>query len=184
MKKEDRRVRFTRKLLTQAMLELLKDQHITKITVTMLCDSADVSRGTFYSHYQDPLDFLQQIEFGVYQELEKHLSSQTVPQVRMKHLLDYAAKNKDMFEVMLGENGTRKFQEDMMSLAQNTSDGMMQRIEDARLYAYVQRYSVTSAISVLQLWLEDGMPESTEDMAALVLGLIHKGTEYAIAKER
>lgn len=175
MKKEDRRIRMTRQLLTQAMIDLLKEHHISKITVTMLCESADVSRGTFYTHFRDPFDLLQQIEAEVYQELQSRLASEDIIAERLKRLLDYIARNKDVFEVMLGDNGTRKIQESVMRLAQEAKDNIMQQIDDTRLSNYLQRFTVFGAVSVLQLWLEDDMPESTEYMADLLLGLIQEG---------
>ena len=47
-KKEDRRVRRTRKILTQALTELLQKKQVNEITVKELTDLADMNRGTFY----------------------------------------------------------------------------------------------------------------------------------------
>ena len=46
-KKEDRRVRRTKKLLTQALTQLLQEKQINEITVKELTDLADMNRGTF-----------------------------------------------------------------------------------------------------------------------------------------
>ena len=48
VKKEDRRVRRTKKLLTQALTELMQQKQVKEITVTELTDLADMNRGTFY----------------------------------------------------------------------------------------------------------------------------------------
>lgn len=179
MKKEDRRVRYTKQLLRDALVELLAEYHISKISVTMLCEQADVNRGTFYLHYSDPLDLLRQTEQAVYRDLEAHLAQPNSQQSNTERILDYAARNADLFRVLLGDNGTRQFSEDMMRLAQQTSEpaqiSLAQR--DERLYAYVNRFSVTSCISVLKKWLDDGMPESTAYMAGLVMQLLHKGID-------
>lgn len=47
-RKEDRRVRRTKKLLTQALTELMQHKQIKDITVTELTELADMNRGTFY----------------------------------------------------------------------------------------------------------------------------------------
>ena len=49
----DRRTRRTKKLLTDAFLELLSSKKLNEITIKELCDKADINRGTFYLHYQD-----------------------------------------------------------------------------------------------------------------------------------
>ena len=62
LKKEDRRVRRTKKLLTQALTELLQKKQINEITVKELTDLADMNRGTFYLYYKDIFDMLEKIE--------------------------------------------------------------------------------------------------------------------------
>ena len=60
-KKEDRRVRRTKKLLTQALTQLLQEKQINEITVKELTDLADMNRGTFYLYYKDIFDMLEKL---------------------------------------------------------------------------------------------------------------------------
>jgi AcrR family transcriptional regulator len=60
--KMSRKTRYTRKALRDSLVELMKDKPITKITIKELCENADVNRTTFYAHYRDQYDLLQQIE--------------------------------------------------------------------------------------------------------------------------
>jgi AcrR family transcriptional regulator len=62
VKKEDRRVRRTKKLLTQALTELMQQKQVKEITVKELTDLADMNRGTFYLYYKDIYDMLESIE--------------------------------------------------------------------------------------------------------------------------
>ena len=66
---QDRRVRRTRMRLQQAMLELLKEKDARSITVRELTQRADVNRGTFYAHYKDVFDLLDQMEQDLFQRL-------------------------------------------------------------------------------------------------------------------
>ncbi len=50
---EDKRTRKTEKAIRQAFLDLLKTTPFDRITITKLCEKADISRITFYSHYDD-----------------------------------------------------------------------------------------------------------------------------------
>ena len=52
-KKEDRRVRRTKKLLTHGLIQLMKEKQVQDITVRELADLVDVNRGTFYLYYRD-----------------------------------------------------------------------------------------------------------------------------------
>lgn len=48
-----RRIRQTRIKLIKTYNELLREYESENITVAMLCERAEISRGTFYTHYSD-----------------------------------------------------------------------------------------------------------------------------------
>ena len=62
MMKTDARVRYTRKVIQDAFLNILKEKPVSKITVKEVCDMTEINRGTFYKHYQDCYDLLDKIE--------------------------------------------------------------------------------------------------------------------------
>lgn len=51
-RKEDRRVRRSRKLLQDALIQLLREKPLAKIQIAEIVDVADVSRPTFYYHFE------------------------------------------------------------------------------------------------------------------------------------
>ena len=57
-KKEDLRVRKTKKALYEAFMVLLSQKSYEDITINELCDAAGVRRATFYKHYSDKLSFV------------------------------------------------------------------------------------------------------------------------------
>lgn len=59
---ENRRVRMTKRLMKDALLELLEVKPLEKITVTDVCAAADVNRSSFYAHYQDIHALLRELE--------------------------------------------------------------------------------------------------------------------------
>jgi len=64
----DRRVRRTKAMLRGALTELLKTKPVNEISVTELTRLADVNRGTFYGHYKDIFDMVEQLENEMFQE--------------------------------------------------------------------------------------------------------------------
>lgn len=55
--------------MKQAMLELMNVSPFEKITVRSLCEKAKVNRSTFYAHYKDIFDMIEQMEFNLQNEL-------------------------------------------------------------------------------------------------------------------
>lgn len=58
----DRRVKRTKKILYEALLTLMQNKAINKITVKELTELADINRKTFYLHYTDIFDMIDQIK--------------------------------------------------------------------------------------------------------------------------
>ena len=58
---EDRRIVKTKKSLKEAMIIMLGKKDFEHITITELCREAEVSRITFYSHYNDKYALLDEI---------------------------------------------------------------------------------------------------------------------------
>ena len=59
--KEDIRSKLSRTIIKNALLELLKRKSIYDITVKELCDAADINRSTFYRHYNNISDVMDEI---------------------------------------------------------------------------------------------------------------------------
>ena len=55
-KHEDRRTAYSKKVIREALLELMRDKPLNKITVKEICELADVNRSTFYTYYEDIYD--------------------------------------------------------------------------------------------------------------------------------
>ena len=66
---ENRRVRMTKKLLKDAILELMETRGLDRVTVTDICAAADVNRSTFYAHYEDVHQLLREIEDGMLERM-------------------------------------------------------------------------------------------------------------------
>lgn len=60
-RKEDRRTKYTRQTIKDTFLKLLEEKSFAKITVTEICKLAEINRGTFYLHYYDTEDVLDDI---------------------------------------------------------------------------------------------------------------------------
>lgn len=96
----DGRVRYTKMVIRQSFLFLLKEQPMEKITVADICRLAEINRATFYRHYES--------QYGVLYELEDRLLEEAAPdhgdgevQERLRLLFQALAEKKQEWELLL-----------------------------------------------------------------------------------
>ena len=111
MNEKDRRVKRTKKLLKDSLAELLLKKNIHSITVRELADHADISRGAFYSHYDDIFDIFEQMQsdwLAEIRDLMKEDPTHTYYETFDK-LLDYVRDNASTCRVFMckGSDGFR-----------------------------------------------------------------------------
>ncbi|MDR3343740.1 MAG: TetR/AcrR family transcriptional regulator [Treponema sp.] len=119
MEKSDIRIRFTKKTLRDALLDLMKVSPIQNIPIKAICGEAGVSRSTFYIYYEDQYDLLREIEDEPLVEIEKIIkkykdmktfSSAGRERIEiLRNVLDYVAGNSNSIQVLLSENGDTGF---------------------------------------------------------------------------
>ncbi len=183
--KIDRRIKYTKHSLKKALIILLKEQPISKISVSLLCKTADVNRTTFYAHYTDQFDMLNQVEQEVLMNMANYISESensnhsVLDMRKIVKLIEYAGKNSDMFQVLLGENGNRTFQQNVIELVSSPTISYKNKTRntDERLFEYLRRFSVNGCISIIQKWLEDGQIENPQYITKIILRILQQGVE-------
>ena len=111
----DSRVRRTKKLIRQGLVELSRTKSISKITVKELTDNIDINRGTFYLHYKDVCDLVESVENELYDEFNSQISALDSQQL-LKLPIDVCEafcahfhQHMDHYSTLLGEHGDAQF---------------------------------------------------------------------------
>lgn len=73
-KAEYKSAKRSRKMIRTAFAKLMLEKAVDRITVTDIVKEADLNRGTFYAHYQNPSDVLIEIENEIMDNLLEFLS--------------------------------------------------------------------------------------------------------------
>lgn len=102
----DARIRYTHMIIEKSFLELLKTKPVYKVTVTELCQMAQINRATFYKHYLDVADLLEKIEEDLFDQIRMAFGSKQLElEVFMLEMLRYTKQEKERFFALGGENG-------------------------------------------------------------------------------
>ena len=184
MKKEDRRVRRTRKILTQALTELLQQKQVNEITVKELTDLADMNRGTFYLYYKDIFDMLEKIQDEMFEKLnaifalreDEKVTEQTKP--ILLDLFRFIEENQEMCRVLLSPNGDMSFLHRLNEVLREKCLHMYLGAEpaaNAEDFDYRYSFVVYGCAGIIRAWVGRNCPETPEQMAELANHLIISG---------
>ncbi len=174
-KKEDRRVRRTKKLLTQALTSLLAVKQINEITVKELTDVADINRGTFYLYYRDVFDMLARIEDELFAEFDElvepiDLENGTVtPKAVLVDVFEFVEENQEMCRVLLSANGDMNFLHRLNEVLREKYLQIWKTLPKRSADEFDYRYSfmVFGCAGMLREWVNQGCRESAQRMAEL-----------------
>ena len=113
--KQDRRIRRTRRLLKESLIQLMQEKEFMNISVREVTERADLNRGTFYLHYQDTRHLLQDIENETLLEFQQMLDQyREAPQKRslmpmLNPLIDYVSENAGICRVLFENSAAIDF---------------------------------------------------------------------------
>ncbi|WP_058271007.1 TetR/AcrR family transcriptional regulator [Olsenella massiliensis] len=189
--RRDRRALRTRAALRDALAaEIAATGDLSQVTVTAVTDCAGVTRRTFYSHFRDITDLVNQIEAETIADMRglvanvaaTHLSDlqdaldDFAPCPGAEELLRYFKDRGRYLAALLGDGGDPAFANRLQRVAREAvaaraADGL-----DVDLLGPVFDYYLTFAISaevgVLVRWLTGGMNESVAMMARVMTTLM------------
>ncbi|MGW0251946.1 TetR family transcriptional regulator [Nocardia goodfellowii] len=193
---EDRRVRRSRRALREALVSLTLERGYSSVTVEDITARADLGRATFYSHYTDKDDLLQQIVTDLIEDLNRRLEPLADPgEVGFtgKPVLEvfrHAAEERDAYRVILRGEGDgralRRYIEDRTAVAAATFAARAKNLGvTPKMDLYVlARAWVGEQTAILQWWLEtDPPPIPLEDIAAMLRALSLHGRFRAMGFE-
>lgn len=184
-KTEDRRIRKTKKALRDGLTSLMKDKSFKEISVKELTEEVDLNRGTFYLHYKDIFDLVDQIEDDIFNEFRNVLELHD-PKTMNEHpfpliedIFVYLKQNSDLFTVFLSTNGDIAFIEQMKVLIREKCfNDWMLLFKKEEKFDYFYNYMLSGCIGLFTAWLQNGLKESPKEMASIAESLITEGIKF------
>lgn len=177
-KKLDRRVRKTKKLLLSAIIKLMSEKKVNKITVKELTELADINRSTFYLYYDDIFDMVDKIESEIiknfsiaFEEFSTKDATYENTVSFFTYLFEFVKNNSSMCKILLGPDGEYSFIEKFKNAIVDSQPNFKGANTKIR-HEFFMSFIVSGSIGTIQKWLEDDMNSSTEDMAEFITDMI------------
>lgn len=180
----DRRIRKTQSALKGALALLMEKKRVKDISVKELTELADVNRGTFYLHYKDVFDLLEQSENDLLSELHDTISKLDETAVSddpiciFEGVYNLCKDNSGFVRILIGENGDIKFLNRLKELVREkclTDWSLIVRKQGINQFDSYYAFVVGGCISLLQYWFSSGMHETPHELAVITGELLSGG---------
>jgi len=188
----DRRVQKTRKLLQEALIELVAQQGYEAVTIREILDKANVGRSTFYAHFHDKDQLLHSILESLQELFEEHNQRLLKAPAHMESagsltfsLFQFVGQHHRFFKAMLEKRGYGIFTKPIYDYVFAHVRAMLTKpipaeafvqlhgpFETLRLGAKARsleveiaaHYFVSAFMGILVWWVERDMPCTAEEI--------------------
>lgn len=195
--REDRRIRRTRREIRAALVMLMREKGFESVTVREIAERAGINRTTFYFHFRDKYDLLDQCIDEVLEEFAQALRAVEggggrpcfPPDDRQVAAhFEHVAENAELYAVLLGRNGVPAFGKRMRKIIQDLfyeKYEALLEVAGARNTALASKeavcaYAASAHFGLIEWWLDQGMPHTPLYMARLLKQLLLRGPVGAV----
>lgn len=160
----------TKTAIKTALTQLLQEVGFEQLTVSQLCQRAGINRGTFYLHYQDKFDLMEQLKEETLSQLRTFFIENQEHDVHLVLVLEYIKENYD-FIYALSQSNYLNFKatirEFMLQLFQREDPADLQAFL-GRNFPINQKYALECVLSlvegIINLWVSSGAKESPQEI--------------------
>ncbi len=180
--RDNARSKLSRQRLRSALLALLETRELSQITVAQLCREAGLNRSTFYAHYENLWDVLEELEqemdgallasFAWVQDPRGALLDERSFLTVTRQIASYPAFFRARFNNSSVRSG--RFSHGMDWLMEQFILPYARSLNDTPLLPYYAAFGKAGILEVLRQWLENDCRESAEDIAHLLYGMLLK----------
>ncbi|MNK50253.1 hypothetical protein D3C87_691270 [compost metagenome] len=175
--RKDRRVQFTKKVLREALFDLLNEKELSQITITELCKTADVNRNSFYRHYTIPLDILLELEEEVFEKLSAVLRKSNNMDEVILLSCQLLENDKEMSKIVFTKGDGSGILSRILTNVRNNfpvEDQIELTPETKPFVEMAYQFGEKGSIAVIKNWVESDFELPAESVAQMISFLVNK----------
>lgn len=174
MPKTDLRVIKTRSIIRSALVDIMAQKPISRITISEICALARINRKTFYRHYRAVGDVLEEIENEYLEEFSKNLQSRSLLDIGavMRAVSETVKLHRDFFGCVMKcnsgifMNGRMKLALRRTLIAALKNNGA--KISGSEISA-VSEFVVSGMLSLYAQWFLNGCREDIDALSEIAV---------------
>lgn len=174
-KKENQRVRLTKRIFHDSLIQILKNKKIYQITVSELCNTAELNRSTFYKYYDNVYDVLTELEKEFIIETQNCINNIDASGINgiekpLYTLLCHIKENAEAYELLINNSVNNNFS---ASIIRHTMDFLKYKVQALNIDLgerkdYLFEYIVEGSIAVMKVWIKDATKEPPEKISNII----------------
>ncbi|MDO5039738.1 TetR/AcrR family transcriptional regulator [Clostridium sp.] len=163
--------------IAKSLLKLMKYQPYKDITVTQICQEANLVRKTFYRNFDSKEDILHFIFDNLFNDFQRNKNFDKLSPKEIIYLYySYWIKHKDLLK-LIHENNlffliNKKYINYTESFISLLPDTKIQLLENNNLSPYFFNFIASSMSSILELWVKRDFNESVDVITNLTQSLL------------
>lgn len=155
--------------ITEAMVELLKEKEMSNISISELCDKAQIGRTSFYRNFESKEEI---IEFIIERKIDEWDSSRDKESEEgisqfFGQLTGHLKVNEELYLLLEKRELLHLLLNVLLKKTGPTN-------EDSNVWAYTKAFITYGTFGWLQTWISRGMQESAEEMTQMLLSSGYK----------
>lgn len=188
MNLEDSRVRKTKKSLQLALLTLLKEKPLEKITVTELCRRSEITRRTFYLHYENVPEYFAELVGQLLNELEQTLLKSTNHRLQtsnklepqMVYLFEHVYLHREFYQFIFNKHSSFAYYELFLKRIKKLVKNSVQLTNSfSPLTDFEVSYQANAIMGIILEWYYEGFQQSIDEMNHILLRALRwDGTHF------
>ena len=181
--KTDRRIKYTKMVLKEALIEILQERPVERVTVKEICDRADVNRSTFYVHYGSPQELLESICRELCEEISQKKKDFEDIRSYMAGICDIMYNNRELMKLLVKSGNI----ETMFGIAELWRGDFLRMADEAEARRTDSEatfmYITCGAFSVIMTWLLGHLPMTRDQVVDKVYSLTMNGLKIYSKEE-
>lgn len=166
-KRDDARTVRTKTLIKKAFAELIEEKEIEQITVKELSERAGIHRGTFYIHYKDVYDVIEQTKYEMVESLDetfKNINDKLdSPIPLLNNLYELAKRDFWVYKAIINAKWSGQYTKSVKQLITDKYFQLNASSTNPK-DKYLLSFIVSGAIGMFQDWVLSGEPFPMEEI--------------------
>lgn len=177
----------TKAALKKVFIQLMKSKGFDNLTVSDLARGAEINRGTFYLHYLDKYDLMEQLEMEIIYDLKQILLSDNetatvnegqpidlIPYCRVVKALNYIQSDFEFIAALSGKGGDPNFPTLVKEVMEAMVRGKIPTMDQLSFSKkgipedYAMEILLSGIVAIIMVWIRKGGVESPEEVAQMI----------------